>query len=374
MIPDEILYRCGEFDWVPLLGIWGAVGYAPLLVMRQYQSRQFIPATHGLAQCEFSYKDDNYKKKVREISDAWTQTRKMKRLAIRPMITPEYDRWWAKRVNDNVPRPTQANARPVKEQLQVIPSELEIIKQDFKRRSRELGKRIEQLEEEKMQLGLDVDLHKFEAEKLKKGKNKAEEDLDSLKADYKKLRLSIRTASLGKTSEQWRQEIKEEKSRADQWEKKFQDARIREDALKKSLLESQSEKEKLRAQVAELEKSLHLHRSRNSVVELRASQNKIEEMRGKIGELETALQDSKIRVELFWKEQLHHSREQIRNRGYIMDKAVAQIREVADHLQALAVRADALSLMYDSRSERGQSLAWLLRKVKYLGIRAKSYM
>ncbi|KAL1164128.1 hypothetical protein V6Z11_A06G049400 [Gossypium hirsutum] len=34
LIPDEILYRCGDFDWVPLLGIWGAIGYAPLLVSR----------------------------------------------------------------------------------------------------------------------------------------------------------------------------------------------------------------------------------------------------------------------------------------------------------------------------------------------------
>ncbi|MFQ6651972.1 hypothetical protein Gotur_024068, partial [Gossypium turneri] len=31
MLSDEILYRYGNFDWVPLLGIWGAVGYAPLL-------------------------------------------------------------------------------------------------------------------------------------------------------------------------------------------------------------------------------------------------------------------------------------------------------------------------------------------------------
>ncbi|MBA0818576.1 hypothetical protein Gohar_021380, partial [Gossypium harknessii] len=30
MVPDEILYRCGDFDRVPLLGIWGAVGYASL--------------------------------------------------------------------------------------------------------------------------------------------------------------------------------------------------------------------------------------------------------------------------------------------------------------------------------------------------------
>ncbi|MBA0731674.1 hypothetical protein Golax_022711 [Gossypium laxum] len=49
MIPNEILYRCGEFDWVPLLRIWGVVGYAPLLVLRQYRSRQFIPVTQGLA-------------------------------------------------------------------------------------------------------------------------------------------------------------------------------------------------------------------------------------------------------------------------------------------------------------------------------------
>ncbi|KAL1105276.1 hypothetical protein V6Z11_D04G122700 [Gossypium hirsutum] len=64
MVPDEILYRCGDFDWVPLLGIWGVVRYIPLLVLRQYRSRQFIPATHGLAQCEFSYKDHNYKRKI----------------------------------------------------------------------------------------------------------------------------------------------------------------------------------------------------------------------------------------------------------------------------------------------------------------------
>ncbi|MBA0672219.1 hypothetical protein Goklo_024834 [Gossypium klotzschianum] len=30
----------------------------------QYRSRQFIPATHGLAKCEFSYKGDGYKKKI----------------------------------------------------------------------------------------------------------------------------------------------------------------------------------------------------------------------------------------------------------------------------------------------------------------------
>ncbi|MBA0855086.1 hypothetical protein Goshw_009021 [Gossypium schwendimanii] len=133
---------------------------------------------------------------------------------------------------------SQENIQPIEEHLQVIPSELEIIKQDFEKRSSELEiikqdfekrsseleKKIEQLEEEKIQLGSDVDVQKLEAEKMRKGKSKAEEDLGSLKIYYKKLRLSIRTIGLGKISEQWRQEIKEENIRADQWEKKFQDA------------------------------------------------------------------------------------------------------------------------------------------------------
>ncbi|MBA0730394.1 hypothetical protein Golax_022784 [Gossypium laxum] len=42
MLPDEILYR----------------------------SRQFVPTTQRLAQCEFSYKGDGYKKKIREMSNA----------------------------------------------------------------------------------------------------------------------------------------------------------------------------------------------------------------------------------------------------------------------------------------------------------------
>ncbi|KAK5794567.1 hypothetical protein PVK06_035804 [Gossypium arboreum] len=90
----------------------------------------------------------------------------------------------------------------MEEYLQVVPPELEIIKQDFERRNSELGKKIELLEEEKMHLRLDVDVQKLEAEKLRKGKNKAEKDLDSLKTDYKKLRISIKIVGLGKMSEQ----------------------------------------------------------------------------------------------------------------------------------------------------------------------------
>ncbi|MFQ6663666.1 hypothetical protein Gotur_031102 [Gossypium turneri] len=71
LLPNEILYRCGDFDWVHLLGIWGAIGYAPLLALM----------------------DDGYKKNAREMANAWNQTRRIKRLAVGSMTTPEYNEW-----------------------------------------------------------------------------------------------------------------------------------------------------------------------------------------------------------------------------------------------------------------------------------------
>ncbi|MFQ6659888.1 hypothetical protein Gotur_028612 [Gossypium turneri] len=150
---------------------------------------------------EILYRDDGYRKKIQEISSAWKQTHWMKRLAVGPMKTPEYNEWWVRRINDNTSKSSQGNNQSIEEHLRVVPSKLEIIRQDFERRNADLEKNIEQIEEENMNLRLDMDIQKLKTNKLKKGKNKAEEELDSLKTDYKKLRLSMRTTGLGKTSE-----------------------------------------------------------------------------------------------------------------------------------------------------------------------------
>ena len=60
MNQGDVLYGCGDKMWVPLLGLWGVISYAPLLVCRQYVSEQFIPDTHGLNQLEFTYGDLGY--------------------------------------------------------------------------------------------------------------------------------------------------------------------------------------------------------------------------------------------------------------------------------------------------------------------------
>ncbi|KAG8492542.1 hypothetical protein CXB51_009742 [Gossypium anomalum] len=226
LVPSEVLYRCGSFDW-------------------------------GLAQSDFSYKGDHYKKRMREISEAWKKPFGMKILTKGSMSTLEYKGWFSKRVNDNVPRPILVVARSLEKSLRVIPSEVEVMKQEFERKNSELEKRIEKLEEEKMCLSLDVDVQKMEVEKVKKEKRKIEEDRDDLKTHYKKA----------------------------------QDCKLRIEQL-----------------------------------EAREEQ---------------------------WKGELHHLRDQMRDRDHVMEEAIVQIRQVAEHLQDLAIQARTLSIMYESSSDRG---------------------
>ncbi|KAH1063969.1 hypothetical protein J1N35_028956 [Gossypium stocksii] len=130
MVSDKILYQCGSFDL-------GAIGYAPLLVLRQYKSRKFISVTYGLSQYEFSYKGDNYKKK---------QTRRMKRLAVGSVTTHEYNGWFSKRINDNIPGPSLEGARSIEECMRVVLSELDIIRRYFEKKNSVLRKKIKQLD------------------------------------------------------------------------------------------------------------------------------------------------------------------------------------------------------------------------------------
>ncbi|KAG8473456.1 hypothetical protein CXB51_035757 [Gossypium anomalum] len=287
MVPGEIIYRCDSFDWVPLLGIWGAIGYAPLLVLRQHGLRQFIPTTYGLVQSEFVYRGADYKRKVNKISSAWNKTCRLKGVAINPTTTSGYVEWRGRRINDNIPRPSVEGTRPMEEYLQVMPSELEIMKQEFERKNLELEKRIAKLKEEKIYLSLDVDVQKREVEKERKGKKKIEEDRDDLKEHYKMAQVSLR-----------------------------------------------SENRRVFRSVAE---------------------------RGPRGKVQSRILGEE-------------SKEQVRDRDYLIEEAIIQIREVAKHVRDLAVRADVLTMMHESSSDVGRELALLLDRVKTLGIRPKAYL
>ena len=117
--------------WVPLLGLWGVISYAPLFVCRQYASEQFIPATHGLDQLEFAYGDPEYAAQLAKLSTLWSEPQWADLARHGNNIAPGYMEWNSNRVRD-VDLPTRDDfvhpACPLPERM---PTELELLRREL---------------------------------------------------------------------------------------------------------------------------------------------------------------------------------------------------------------------------------------------------
>ncbi|KAG8496247.1 hypothetical protein CXB51_009056 [Gossypium anomalum] len=83
-----------EQYWVSVfqnLRLLGGIGYAPLMVQRWFTSRQFIPATGGLAQSEFAFMGEGYMKRVRDTARSWKEIHLMELALYADTITQDYD-------------------------------------------------------------------------------------------------------------------------------------------------------------------------------------------------------------------------------------------------------------------------------------------
>ncbi|XP_038996213.1 uncharacterized protein LOC120120736 [Hibiscus syriacus] len=119
-ITSDILYKCGERDWVPLLG------------------------------SDFAFKGDQYKSKVKGVAEAWKQTHRMNLFTYGLELSQEYEQWRNNRVNDNIPMANPENIQPVEEHLRIVPSPLELAKRDFEAERRQWRTTLQKLEDERM--------------------------------------------------------------------------------------------------------------------------------------------------------------------------------------------------------------------------------
>ncbi|XP_039031219.1 uncharacterized protein LOC120165850 [Hibiscus syriacus] len=101
----DILFRCGNDSFIMLHELWGAIGYTPLIVLRQFGTRQFVPATHGLKEAEFSFSTPGYREQISKIYVAWQKPQCMSFKMIEPVFTPAYEFWRSQRINNNTPKP-----------------------------------------------------------------------------------------------------------------------------------------------------------------------------------------------------------------------------------------------------------------------------
>ena len=131
MNQGSVLYGCGDKMWVPLLGLWGVINYAPLLVCRQYASEQFIPTTHGLDQLEFAYGDSGYAAQLAKLSTLWSEPQWVDMVRHGNNIAPGYIEWNSNRARDVVLLAKDDSVHPTCPLPERMPTELELLRREL---------------------------------------------------------------------------------------------------------------------------------------------------------------------------------------------------------------------------------------------------
>ena len=117
--------------WVPLLGLWGVVSYASLLVCRQYAAKQFISATHGLNQLEFAYWDSGYAAQLAKLSTLWSEPQRADLARHGNNIAPGYIEWNSNRARDMVLSARDDSIQPACPLLERMSTELELLRREL---------------------------------------------------------------------------------------------------------------------------------------------------------------------------------------------------------------------------------------------------
>ncbi|KAG8492382.1 hypothetical protein CXB51_009625 [Gossypium anomalum] len=359
--PSALLYKCGGQDWVPLLGLWGGVGYAPLLVQRQFSSRQFIPATGGLAQFEFAFAGKGYMKRVRDIAKSWKEIHFMELALYADALTQDYDIWRKQRVSSQQISSTNYTAQnPF---LEEMPSELEIARQEFEREKAKMSRDLSTLQEENYQLKIEVQVEKSRTEKVQREAEIVRNDLRDLHLENKKLRNTIKNSGLGKSTAEWKEEISNIKGGMEFWKGK---AKKEEEKAARAAIE-------LRRKNAEYEMV---------TAEFANSQSEHQELKRRVRDLENMLQSRQQQLDNLLKaleeKNDQYDRDMHAYEGTLQEKEmqlnflINEIRQVAMQVVQLSDEAEVLSCQFPP-SQRS-SISEFLEQVKKQGNVARKFV
>ncbi|KAL1150063.1 hypothetical protein V6Z11_A10G232700 [Gossypium hirsutum] len=329
------MYKCESQDWVPLLELRGGVGYALLMVQRQFASRQFIPATGGLAQSEFAFTGEGYMKRVRDTAKAWKEVHLMELALYADTITQDYDIWRKRRVNSQQVLSTNYTFQnPFSEEM---PSELEVTRHKFECEKAKLLRHISSFQEENYQLKIDVQIEKSQTVKIQREAEIVRNDLRDLHLENKKLRSTIKNSGLGKSSAKWKEELRNIKGGMEFWKGK-----------------AKKEEEKAARATIELRKKNVEYETMSA--ELMTNQSKHQELRGKIRDLENTLQAHRQQLDNLLKaleeknsqydQDTHTYERALQEKEMQLDFLINEIHKVAMQVVQLSDEAETLSCQF----------------------------
>ncbi|KAG8487520.1 hypothetical protein CXB51_018397 [Gossypium anomalum] len=359
--PSVLLYKCGSQDWVPLLGLWGGVGYAPLLVQRQFSSRQFIPATGGLVQSEFAFTGEGYMKKIRDTARSWNEIHFMELALYADTLTQDYDLWRKQRVSSQQISSTNCTAQnPF---LEEMPSELEIARQEFEQEKAKMSRDLSTLQEENYQLKIEVQVERSRTEKVQREAEVTRNDLRDLHLENKKLRNTIKNSGLGKSTAEWKEEISNIKGGMEFWKGK---AKKEEEKAARAAIELRRKNAEYEMATAEFANSQSEHRELKRRV--RDLENMLQSHQQQLDNLLKALEEKNDQYD----RDMHAYEGTLQEREMQLNFLINEIRQAAMQVVQLSDEAEVLSCQFPP-SQRS-SISEFLEQVKKQGNVARKFV
>ncbi|KAK8623537.1 hypothetical protein V6N13_118420 [Hibiscus sabdariffa] len=266
----KFLYKCYDHDWLMLLGLWGGIGCAPLLVSRQFGSQQFVPYTAGLRDSDFTF-DTDFRKCVTKINKNWKHCYWIKVAGGKEgLVTPEYESWAQTRVNDTLPLPNQGQGTSMEDHLKVFQSEADLLRVELADAQAEIEKMNTKHTRDLFLAKVQVDKFAGEAEQATKKHSKMKVEYDIQNSDFKKLEVVVKHMELHKTPAQWRQEIQQ----ADDRQKGLGEQEIEKERKRNHYL-MESEKAKGKQIIEQYQQALKAEKDNTAAWKRKAHDNKI---------------------------------------------------------------------------------------------------
>ena len=106
------------------------ISYAPILAIRQFETKQFIPTTIRLTLLELTYGQPGQVQLLSQMMQAWKDLHRMRLGQIVGGCTLEYTVWSRQKIEDKVFFPDRMQI-PIPNPVLVQPSEIEIIRLEF---------------------------------------------------------------------------------------------------------------------------------------------------------------------------------------------------------------------------------------------------
>ncbi|KAK5835951.1 hypothetical protein PVK06_011677 [Gossypium arboreum] len=359
--PSVLLYKCGSQDWVPLLGLWGGVGYAPLLVQRQFSSRQFLPATGGLAQFEFAFTGEGYMKRVRDTAKSWKEIHFMELALYADTLTQDYNVWRKQRVNSQQISTTN---HPIQNPFsKEMPSELEMARQEFEREKAKMSRDLSALQEENYQLKIEIQVERSRTEKVQREAEIVRNDLRDLHLENKKLRNTIKNSGLGKSTAEWKEEISNIKGGMEFWKGK---AKKEEEKAARALIELRRKNAEYEIATAELAKSQFEHQELKR--KTRDLENMLQSHQQQLDNLLKALEEKSEQYD----RDIHAYEGTLKEKEMQLGFLINEIRKAAMQVVQLSDEAEVLS--YQFPPSQRSNISEFLEQVKKQGNVARKFV